>query len=117
MRKVSYCQLELDDAPRVVPDVTNSLPEQDDSRSGSNIEFDPYAREALPLAAAFIDEALRCDSDDLGGPVVYAHCAGGISRSCCAVLAYLVSRRRLRLCDAYAQIKAARPIVGTARVA
>lgn len=110
-RDVSYCLLHLDDAPRVVSGRADCSPSGGDE---SRIEFDPKASEAFERAAGFIEDALQDQSvdDGMGGPVVFAHCAGGVSRSCSAVLAYLVSRLHMPLRDAYGQVKTARPVIG-----
>ena len=50
----------------------------------------------------FIDEALKIGR-------VLVHCNAGISRSVSIVIAFLMSRRQKSLCEAMAQVKAARP--------
>jgi protein-tyrosine phosphatase len=50
----------------------------------------------------FIDEALKSGR-------VLVHCNAGISRSVSIVIAFLMSRRQKSLCEAMAQVKAARP--------
>merc|ERR1712194_715224 len=59
----------------------------------------------LQTVVDFMDNAVR------SGGRVLVHCAGGISRSTTAVLAYLVAKRNYSLRDAFAHAHKVRPVV------
>jgi len=76
---VQYCMLPLEDAPAI-------------NASGDDILFDLAAPAHFNTAIKFLDVAMSSSQ-----AVVYVHCAGGVSRSCCVVLAYLVAKCGMRL--------------------
>jgi protein-tyrosine phosphatase len=82
-----YLQLDLDDRVETVDAVAT--------------------RAIFSAAADFIDEAM-CKAS----AVVYVHCAGGVSRSASIVLAWLVLKRGMKLCDAWRMVQAQRPVIG-----
>lgn len=59
----------------------------------------------LPAAFTFIETALE------EGTGVLVHCSGGRSRSASLVIAYLMSKLKLTFEDAFARVRAARPVI------
>ena len=66
-----------------------------------------FTRHAFHEAATFIENAMA-----VPGNVVYVHCAGGVSRSASIVLAWMVIKRAMRLCEAWRLLHSARSVIG-----
>ena len=71
-------------------------------------EMDEKISDHFQECLDFIFKASRQE----GGGKVFVHCQAGISRSATIVIAYLMSKERMSLKDAYFHTKACRPQIG-----